>query len=533
MRERVAQLEAATTGAGDHYRVLFDYAPVGFGLADQAGNLLAFNDAMLAPGGYSRGDIEQLGNVARLYYRPEDRERVLALARQQGFVWRREVQFRRKDGSPYDTLLSLTPVQIDGRPCWHAMVEDVTARNRVEAQRRQLEDQLRQAQKMEAVGRMTAGVAHDFNNVLAVIMANAEMIAAALPATTRELAADVAELRVAAERGAAMTRKLLAFTRRAELDVQPTDLGAVLDGMRGMLRHVVPAHIALEISAAPHSNARVDARAVEQMVLNLVTNARDAVVGGGAVRVAVGPMVVGRDQAPPGPWMPVGSFVALTVADTGVGMDENTRAHALEPYFTTKPTDIGTGLGLPMVYGLAKQQGGYLDLSSEPGEGTTVTLYFPSAVDAAPAPSAEPSPACAPQGRRATILLLEDDEQLRRTTTRALEQIGYRVLSASDGAAGLALFQAQAGDVDLVITDVVMPGMTGPELYEAMKRQDPGVRVLFSSGYGERELQALGLPSGMPLCHKPWTAAELGREVGRILGPDGPRPPGGAPSRSR
>jgi PAS domain S-box-containing protein len=362
----------------EHYRAVFESAPIGLGVADIEGRLLVFNDAMMQPGGYTRDDIVAIGRVAELYCHEEDRGRILTLAKEQGFVWRQEVQFRRKSGSCYDTLLSLAPVQFGGHPCWLAAVEDITEQKRAEEQRRQLEAQLRQAQKMEAVGRMTAGIAHDFNNVLSVMLGSAQLLADTLGREAPEHALELATLRTAGERGAGLVKKLLGFSRRAPLQVTPTDLAVLVEGLDGMVRHLVPHDISLDVTALPGTRAAVDASAVEQMVLNLVTNARDAMPHGGTLRIDVRPVVL-REVDASLPWMTPGAFVRLAVSDTGVGMDEATRGRMFEPFFTTKPAGVGTGLGLPMVYGLAKQQKGFVDVQSEPGKGTTISLYFPHA----------------------------------------------------------------------------------------------------------------------------------------------------------
>ena len=503
--------------AEDAFRVLFEKAPLGLGVAALDGTLLAFNEAILEPGGYTREDVIRLGNVARLYDSPGDRERVLRIARERGFVWREMVPFRRKDGSTYDTLLSLTPVRFRGEACWFAAVEDISEQTRARTQRLELEAQLRQAQKMEAVGRMTGGIAHDFNNILSVILANAEMIASALGSEAGEVGEDLAEVRAAAQRGAAMIRKLLGFSRRADLTTAPTDLSDLVVRVQGMVRHLIEGDVVLEVGTAEDCIARCDPGAVEQMVLNLVTNARDAMPRGGTVRIAVSPAVVDRDAAVRPSWLPPGEFVRLSVADTGSGMDETTRARALEPFFTTKPPGVGTGLGLSMVYGLVKQQDGFLDLISEPGKGTTVHLYFPRAAGAPRERRVTPPRARATR-ERVTILLLEDDEGLRRAGRRVLEHLGYSVLVAGDGREGLALFHARQAEIDLVISDMVMPGLTGAQVYEEIQRQRPDFPFLLSSGYQERFDRTLEVPPGVRVVPKPWTIEELADVVREALG---------------
>ncbi len=364
----------------EQFRGLFQAAPIGLGVADLDGTLLAFNDAILQPGGYTREDIVRLGNVARLYADPAERDRVLALARTQGYVWRHEVQFRRKDGSSYDALLSLTPVRLGGRPCWYAAVEDLTDQKRAEEQRRQLEADLRQAQKMEAVGKMTAGIAHDFNNLLSIVVMNADLMAEALEREGREVTAGLVELQEAAQRGAAMVRKLLGFSRHTALVLEPTDLAAVVEGLRSMVRRLAPESIACELRLTAGGMAQADTAAVEQMILNLVTNACDAMPGGGSLIIEVSPAVLSVAERP-AEWMEPGSFVRVSVTDTGVGMDPRTQARVFEPFFTTKPPGAGTGLGLAMVYGLVKQHGGFVEVRSRVGHGTTVSLYFRHAPD--------------------------------------------------------------------------------------------------------------------------------------------------------
>ena len=368
-------------GADESFRSLFDEALIGMGVADMQGNLLAFNDAMLAPGGYTRADIVALGNVARLYAQAEERDRVLGLVREHGYVWREEVQFLRKDGSPYDTLLTLTPVPFRGQPCLYATVEDVTEQKRLADQRRELEARLFKAQKMEAVGQMTAGIAHDFNNLLAIIRSSCDLLGLSQQPLVDETREHLENIRDASRRGAAMIQKLLGYSRTADLALGPVHLAELLGEMEGMIRAVTPSSVQITVQRGDPTLALCDRAAVEQMLLNLATNARDAMPEGGTMRLIVEPWVAAAGVVGRPSWIPEGAWVRVAVADTGIGMDEATKARALEPFFTTKPPGAGTGLGLPMVFGLAKQQGGYLELVSEPGAGTTVSLYFPSVAD--------------------------------------------------------------------------------------------------------------------------------------------------------
>jgi PAS domain S-box-containing protein len=499
------------------YRALFEDALVGLGVADIEGNLLAFNDAILEPGGYTRDDIQRIGKVERLYANNADRDRILGIARAQGLVWREAVQFRRKDGSFYDTLLTLTPVRFLGHPCWYATVEDVTERKRVEDERAQLEARLRQAQKMEAVGRMTSGIAHDFNNVLSIILVNADLMASELRLNATELRRELDELQAAAKRGTTMIQKLLGFSRNAPLNLLPTDLAALLTTLRGTLLHLLPGDISLELNAADECTAAVDPAAVEQMLMNLVTNARDAMGGSGVLRIEVRSVSLNSADLETRSWMTPGDYARLSVVDSGEGMDEATRARAFEPFFTTKPVGIGTGLGLPMVYGLVKQQQGFIDLESLSGHGTTVHLYFPAVAVKKAARSPVRAVRTARPGGDESILLIEDDDGVRSAARRVLERLGYRVRDAANGSTGVELYRRHRNEIDLVISDMMMPGLTGPEVYQAIRSENPAVRFLLSSGYRDAEQLGITISARLGLIRKPWTIDDIAQKVREML----------------
>jgi two-component system cell cycle sensor histidine kinase/response regulator CckA len=509
------------------YRELFERAPVGLGVTDMNGSLLAFNDALLEPGAYTREDMLRLGNLSLLYASGADRERVHGIARERGFVWREKVQLRRKDGSSYEALLTLTPVGFRGRPCWHATVEEVSGQSRPEAGRSQREVQLQQAQKMEAVGRMTSGIAHDFKNLLQIIAANAELLGDGLDGEATELRRALEVLQTAAARGGAMIEKLLGFCRDAPLEVAPTDLAALMRTMRSTLRQVLPGGIALDVVAPEECVAAVDPGAMQQILMNLATNARDAMPEGGVLGVQVQRVSLDAEALAARSWMPAGEYARITVSDTGHGMDEATRGKAFEPFFTTKPVGAGTGLGLPMVFGLVKQQHGFIELDSALGRGTTVQLHFP-AVARRPTVDRPPAEAGASDRRRVlagigvlggseTILLIDDDSGLRDTATRVLQHLGYRVLAAADGVEGVDLYRRRRPEIDLVISDAVMPGLTGREVYEVLHQENPGVRFLLSSGECEAETRDVAALEHLPLVRKPWTIGEIARQVREAL----------------
>lgn len=361
----------------DDYQEVFRKAAVGLGVADLQGNLLAVNGAMLEPGGYSREDLQEYGNVASLYADDEARDKVMERLRKAGRLSREEIRLLRRDGSAYDTLLSLVPVRFRGQRCVLATVEDLTALKEEVERRRALEAELWQAQKMSAVGEMTAGIAHDFNNVLAVILAHADLLEAGINPDDPDARQDLDELRAAAQNGAHLVRKLLGFSRKADIDPVPTDVGATLESMTRRIRSVLHDGVEVRLEVVESGVALCDSAALEQMVMNLVTNARDAMPAGGTVEVRVTEVTVDPEAEPLPEWMMKGDYVQVSVRDHGIGMDEETLQRALEPFFTTKPGASGTGLGLSMVYGLVKQHEGFVDLRSAPGEGTTASLYLP------------------------------------------------------------------------------------------------------------------------------------------------------------
>jgi PAS domain S-box-containing protein len=415
--------------------------------------------------------------------------------------------FLRRDGSAFPAEYVASPLLDGGEIVGLVLAfRDVT-------ERRRLEDQLRQAQKMEAVGQLAGGVAHDFNNLLTAIVSFGRLVEESLP-EGHESRADVREILAAANRASALTRQLLAFSRRQRLAPRAVDLADVVRGMEGMLRRVLGETVALEVDARAPGTVVADPGQLELAVLNLAVNGRDAMAGGGRLVISVDELLL-PDGPDAGAGLPPGPLALLAVRDTGVGMDEATRGRLFEPFFTTKPAGKGTGLGLSTVYGIVSQSGGAIRVRSEPGRGSEFRIYLPRRAElpAADAPAAH-APAV---GGRETVLLVEDDAAIRAVGERTLARAGYRVLAAASADAALLAAREHAGRIDLLVTDVVLPGRNGWELARALAAVRPGVRLLFMSGYAAAASGAPLLPDGVPFLPKPFAPDDLLAEVRAAL----------------
>jgi signal transduction histidine kinase len=377
------------------------------------------------------------------------------------------------------------------------------------AQREAAEEKLRQVQKLEMIGQLTGGVAHDFNNLLTAVLGNLDLLrkhlAAADAKTQRWLDGAVQ----GAERGAALTQRLLAFARRQSLDVAAADVVALVAGMKGLLERAVGPEIGLsfELATGP-AMALIDANQVELALLNLAVNARDAMPNGGELRIGVD-----RAHGASGEDLPSGKLVRIWVSDTGTGMDEATLQRAIDPFFSTKELGKGTGLGLSMVHGLALQLHGAFRLSSAVGKGTRAELYFP-ATQKVPTARRKDIPAPAPATRRSRILLVDDDWLIAKSSMDMLEDLGHEVLEAYSGKQALEVLRGDDA-VDLLITDFAMPGMTGAQLIEAARSIRPDLPVLLATGYAELPV---GGANGVARIGKPYTQAQLAREIAKLLG---------------
>jgi nitrogen-specific signal transduction histidine kinase/ActR/RegA family two-component response regulator len=381
---------------------------------------------------------------------------------------------------------------------------------------RQLERQLRQAQRMEGIGRLAGGIAHDFNNILTAITAYSDLLLSDLPAGDKHIG-DVEEIHRAAGRAAALTRQLLAFSRQQVLAPRVLDLDTVVTGMNGMLRRIIGEDITLTTDLQAVGHVRADLAQLEQVLLNLVVNSRDAMQAGGRLTVATADRVVRPDGVIQGVPLVPGDYVTLSVTDTGVGMDAETLARAFEPFFTTKPVGSGTGLGLSTVYGVVKQTGGYVMASSKLGVGTTFDVFLPTVVATAEWPLPVTEPKISDPGRE-LVLLVEDDPGVRRVASFTLRRAGYQVLEAGTAHEALVLVHGKEALIDLLLTDVVMPGMSGRQLCEELWLRRPDLSVLFMSGYpGDPGTRDQLLEPGAPFLPKPFTAQALTEAVRTVL----------------
>jgi PAS domain S-box-containing protein len=429
----------------------------------------------------------------------------------------------RKGGQPVDLSVSMAPLRDARGAISGAMtvIVDVTERKTAESQRGQLEEQLRQSQKMEAVGRLAGGVAHDFNNLLTAISGYAELLQGRFDPKD-SVRSYVDEILKSSDRASQLTRQLLAFSRRQVLQPKVLDLNSVVQNMESLLRRLIGEHIDLRTSSGPNlSSVRADQGQIEQVIMNLAVNARDAMPGGGQLTIETRNVELNARYNDRHGRVRNGPHVLLSVCDTGSGMDPETQSHLFEPFFTTKEKDKGTGLGLATVYGIVKQSGGDIWVYSEPGRGSCFKIYFP-AVGQAPESAAKEATRVRRRAGTETVLLAEDSDVVRRLLREILLGQGYTLLEARHGAEALQLSRGFAGHIDLLVTDMVMPQMSGRELAAQLSPERPDMKILYMSGYTEEAIVRHGvLDPGTSFLEKPFTPDSLAQRIRELLDPKG------------
>jgi len=474
------------------------------------GRYLDVNDSFLALVGGERGSVvgHTMAELA-IWVDPQDRITMMRRLNEQGKVIGLPAQIRASTGVVLEARVSAEQIELLGQLCVLAVTEDTT-------EMRLLQAQSEQAQKMEAVGRLAGGVAHDFNNLLGVIIGYSELSIETLDPKTK-IAKHLVQIKLAAARGAHLTRQLLAFSRQQVVSLKVLDINAVIHEAGKLLSRVVREDIILSYQTSVSVGLiKADAGQIEQVLMNLVVNARDAMPDGGQITIATDSIALNDKYYMGHEPVPAGDYVMLEVRDTGCGMDEPTKAHVFEPFFTTKQPGKGTGLGLASVYGIVKESGGYVSVGSELGQGTTFKLYFPRVqgqIDSAAPPVDAES-----MGGNETILLVEDETALREITVSILQSAGYTVVEADNPAKAIQLAETHSGPIHLLLTDVIMPLMSGVELSKRLKAAIPHLKVIFASGYGGDELaKQLSVATDAVLLSKPFSKNSLLALVHRVL----------------
>ena len=511
------EAEEALQRQSEFIRTITDSMGEGLFVIDRSGRVSFMNPASERLLGWSREELLLRDLHQMTHYRKPDgtplsrSDCALIEAMESGTTVRREDSFIRKDGSVLPAFAISSPLTSASGEIVGAVIvfHDVT-------ERRALEEQLLHSQKMEAVGRLAGGIAHDFNNILSVVSGYGEMVLSEL-AEDDEHRARVVEILRAADRATGLTRQLLAFGRRQVIEPRHLDLNAVVVDVERMLHRLIGEDIQVSTKLGSDLGAiKADPGQVEQVLINLAVNARDAMPKGGKLILETANVTLDEDLVRGTLDVTAGPYVMLSVSDTGVGMDREVKEHLFEPFFTTKDSGSGTGLGLATVYGIVKQSGGHVWVYSEPGWGTTFKLYFPHVMSLEPSLSG-----IAPAemlGGSETILVVEDDDLVRALIREFLTSVGYTVILAANPEEGLKLATERADEIDLLLTDVVMPGMSGRELVDRLTTSTPNLRVLFMSGYSDEAVASRGiLEDGLAFLQKPFTRYSLSAKVRKVL----------------
>ena len=521
LERKHARAEEALRESEERFRQIYDETPIGYHELDTRGRIVRVNRTELEMLGYPVE--EMLGQPVWKFVLEEETTRHVIMAKIAGDVSFHETferTYRRKDGTTLPVLVKDRVIRDKGGRIIgiRSTVEDITERRRSEEALRKSEEQLRQWQKVEAIGRLAGGIAHDFNNLLMTIKGCSEILLQECDAQDprRE---EAEEIQKAAERATSLTRQLLAFGRRQILQPQVLDLNKVVTNMNKMLQRVIGEDIQLLTVLEPKLRpVKVDPGQIEQVIMNLAVNARDAMPRGGRLTIETANVFLDEDYAQRHVSVKPGSYVMLAVSDNGCGMDQETQSHLFEPFFTTKEKGKGTGLGLSTVYGIVKQSGGNIWAYSELGRGTTFKIYLPMVTQAVKEKYARPERRRISARGAETILLVEDEKAVRMMIGKTLQSKGYAVLEAQHGQEALSICEDYSGPIHLMVTDVVMPLMSGKELAEQLAPQRPEMKVLYMSGYPDNSIVQHGvLEPGTEFLQKPFTLNTLEAKVREIL----------------
>ncbi len=491
---------------------LLDNAPFGICRTSLEGDCFQTMNSTLREmlGSYSLEEALQLRISKQVWADPKDRDRFIDLIRRNLSIKVFEANFRRRDGSTLPVRISGFLVHdADRTEHFEGYAEDMT-------QQSTLEQQVRQVQKLEAVGRLAGGMAHDFNNVLVVIKLSTELMLGQIT-PDNPLSKPLLQVSNAADRAAALTRQMLAFGRQQMMQTRIINLNSVVSETSHMLRRVIGEDIQLVTNLSNTvDNARLDPDQVAQVMLNLAVNARDAMPDGGTLHIETSNVDLDDVYTKAHPPVQPGRYVMLAVGDTGTGIDKSILPRIFDPFFTTKDLGKGTGLGLSIVYGIVKQSGGYIWVYSELGRGTTFKLYFPATTAAQEVPVARSEIVSRPAGQK--VLVVEDEAMIRSNVSECLQQLGYGVLEAENGEAALQLCSKHQGEIDLVLTDLVMPGISGHQLAGELAQRHPEIKMLFMSGYTEDSAARRDiLLKGSAFLQKPFSVGDLSNAVQQAL----------------
>ncbi|MCU1286540.1 MAG: response receiver sensor histidine kinase response regulator [Acidobacteriales bacterium] len=492
------------------YRALFDNSLDAILILDESGHFTDANAMACEVAGVEKDEIigRQAGDFAEFPFEFAPK-RFLQDGRARG-----EFSLLRSDGASRTLQISSRAHFLSDK---HLVIaRDITEEKRAEEEHRKLEHQLRQAQKMEAIGRLAGGIAHDFNNLLMVITSHAELIVRKLP-QTGEIGSTVETIIGACDKASSLTEQLLAFSKQQVLAPKVLELNLEIMKMENLLKPVLGGDLALETSLAKDLGmVKVDPGQITQVILNLAVNARDAMPRGGRLTISTRNLEVDAPYATRHTGMKLGSYVVLSVADNGAGMNATTQSRIFEPFFTTKGIGEGTGLGLATVYGIVQQSGGYIAVESQLGNGTKFSIYLPRTEE--PLQPADEVPELSLETGSKTVLLVEDEKDLLRSLSDLLKAHGYSVIGAMNGNEAKMLLQQHGKDIDVLITDVVMPGMGGDELAEHVRATQPEVKILFISGGTLRLVSEVKLPSNTKLLHKPFSGRALIENLQALIG---------------